>query len=369
MGKSSLLNFITNQQVAIVSPQAGTTTDPVRRGFEILDFSPVTFIDTAGIEDLSELGSQRIQRTMATIKDIDLAILVTDQPELSTTELKLIEEFRIAGAATLIIYNNYKKQGEWRNTTNETKHINIISSSLDNSDNSREIIIEGIKKAIPTESMVTPSFFGNRLNAQDVVLLVCPIDSEAPSGRLILPQVQAIRSALDTHAISIVIQPEQLEQVVRLVPNIKLIVTDSQLFGSIQAPAGIELTSFSILLSELKGDPNTYRHGLSAIDSLDSNSRILILEHCSHQTSCEDIGRVKIPNLLRRYTKCDDLNIDFRGPRDILPDSLIDYSLIIQCGGCMVSRRAIQNRIREASENNVPITNYGMLLRHISAKR
>lgn len=324
VGKSTLMNQITGQQVAIVSPWAGTTTDPVRRTFEILDFAPVILIDTAGFDDTSKLGTQRVAKTMATLREVDLAILVT---EVEPTEAD--KEFLSNVTSPALIVNN------------------------------GDGIIDKIKEALPLHTLIEPPFFGHRLCSGESVILVCPIDSEAPSGRLILPQVQALRAALDLHAIAVIIQPSELAATLeKLRP--KLIVTDSQAFGEVTplVPPGVELTSFSILLSELKGDPGAYQTGLTVLPELKDGDRILLIEHCSHQSSCDDIARVKIPKLMSRKLG---ISLDIVVSKKINDPSAV--RLIVQCGGCMTNRRAIMSNIGIAKKNGIPITNYGMLLR------
>lgn len=337
VGKSSLLNLLTGQSVAIVSPEAGTTTDPVRRSFEILDFAPVVFIDTAGFDDPTELATQRLEKTMATLDVVDLALVLTDV-EVTPDERDFFEML-------------------------DGRAIPYLRLRRDELDPPR--IIEQIKLAIPESSLVRASFYGGRIVAGDVVMLVCPIDDEAPSGRLILPQVQAIRAALDEAAIAITVQPEQIEAVLSTVTP-RLVVIDSQAFGTVRGriPAHIELTSFSILLSELKGDVTVYRRGLEQVAQLRDRDRVLILENCSHQSGCNDIGRVKIPHLLRSVTGAE-LEFDNVNGRDSMPSDLTPWSLIVQCGGCMTTRRVIQSRIAAARRQGVPMTNYGMLLREL----
>lgn len=330
VGKSTLLNEILGRQASIVSPTAGTTTDPVRRNFEILDFAPVIFIDTAGFDDDSELGTQRVAKTMVTLAEVDLAILVTDG-ELTEAD----SEFLSKVTCSYIIVKN------------------------------GEGIIDKIKAAIPLSTLVEPPFFGNRLASGDIVLLVCPIDSEAPSGRLILPQVQALRAALDINAIAITVQPAEVPNVLsRVTP--RLVVIDSQVFAEVSPmiPQGVELTSFSILLSELKGDSQRYKQGLEVLPHLKNGDKIMLLEHCSHQTSCDDIARVKIPKLLehklgKRFEIVIEKNLMNVG-------DLSTIALAVQCGGCMTNRRAVMSNIDIATRHGLPITNYGMLLRALS---
>lgn len=462
VGKSSLINFLTAQGVSIVSPQGGTTTDPVRKGFEVQGFSAVTFVDTAGIDDSSPLGDKRVEKSLALVGQVDLALLVTDGVALTLSERGLLERFGVAGVPCVVVYNDFRERtfsetisetisgtipktisgtipgtipGTFSGTISETISETILgtipgtfpetipaghssgevlrnstpgSSSADALAASCQVssvvglskgscrveelrgalaefsqvelvvtsltgsarqILEAIKRAIPESALRVPSFFGGKAKAKDFVVMVCPIDSQAPAGRLILPQVQAIRSALDQGVISIVVQPEELEDVLKIIPCPRLIVTDSQLFGTITPPQGVELTSFSILLSQLKGDPEIYTNSLKALDELKSGDKILIFENCSHQTSCDDIGRVKIPNLISAYSGIQDLQFQFLGPRDPMPRQLDQYHLAIQCGGCMVTRGVVQNRIRIAKEAGVPITNYGMAIRYVTRGR
>lgn len=353
-GKSSLLNFLTSQEVSIVSSEAGTTTDPSRRGFEILGYAPVVFIDTPGFDDSNgKLGSLRVARTRATLDEIDLAILVVNDT-MDEIEEQFCQEFQMRSLPYIVVLNRMP------GTTVKAHPFLEVSFSV-----SPDPLLEAIKSTLPLSSLIEPPFFGGRIKAGDVIFMVCPIDSEAPSGRLILPQVQALRAALDLRAIALTIQPQDLEQALMIVTP-KLIVVDSQIFDKIhgRVPEGVELTSFSILLAALKGDPEIYGLGLAAIDNLKSGDRVLILENCSHQISCEDIGRVKIPALLGDL--CADLCFTFCSGRDTMPEPLVDFALIIQCGGCMTNRRMIQSRIGKARAAEVPITNYGMVIKKLA---
>lgn len=332
VGKSTLLNHITAQQVSIVDAQAGTTTDPVRRTFEILDFSPVIFIDTAGYDDThTEIGRRRVAKSMKVLAESDMVILVTDGELLDVDR-----EFLARVTVPYIIVNDSRFDG----------------------------VIEAIKDALPVSSLVEPPFFGMRLGCGDTVVLVCPIDSEAPSGRLILPQVQAIRAALDVGALAVVVQPSELSQALeRYSP--RLVVTDSQAFAEVGRFVGgaVELTSFSILLSERKGDPVRYAQALEALDSLNGGARVLMVEHCTHQSSCDDIARVKIPALMRQRLG---VELEFSYVQSLMEvDELSSYAFVVQCGGCMTNRRAVVSNIELAYRARIPITNYGMLLRRL----
>lgn len=352
-GKSTLLNRLIGQQAVIVSPEAGTTTDPVRRVFELTDFGPVVFIDTAGIDDSeTELGRLRVQKTMQTLLDIDLGIVLLYGMVPDATEQRLIDTIR----------------------ANDIPYIMVPARGRSVA---AEVLLENIRRTIPEHALAMPPFFGQRfISAGDVILLVCPIDGAAPAGRLILPQVQALRAALDLGAVAITVQPEQLRRALQLC-NPRLIITDSQLFKEVSTVAGelypeVEVTSFSILLAEQKGDVTVYREGLKAVDTLKAGDRVLIIENCSHQVTCDDIGRSKMPGWLSDFTGLDDLRFTFVTGRDPLPADLSisqTYALAVQCGGCVSTRRMIQARIQAVLKCGVPITNYGMLIRKLRVRR
>ncbi|MDE5944023.1 MAG: 50S ribosome-binding GTPase [Rikenella sp.] len=352
VGKSSLLNRLTGQQTSIVSPEAGTTTDPVRRSFEIAGFGPVVFIDTAGIDDTaSELGRSRVRKTLQTLSEIDLAVVLLADNDPSTAEQELLDTIQANDIPAMVL----PRRGDGVAT---------------------DEILQRIGQRLPDAATADePPFFGDRqIEAGDRIVFVCPIDSAAPAGRLILPQVQALRAALDRGAVAVAAQPAELPLVLRTTTDIRLIVTDSQAFREVSAIAHelsptTEVTSFSILLAEHKGDRTLYAEGLRAVDTLRHGDRILVIENCSHQTTCDDIGRTKIPTWLREYTGLDDLQFVFVNGRDPLPPELHTsagyFSLAVQCGGCVATRRTIQARIRAAAQNGVPITNYGMLIRKL----
>lgn len=355
-GKSSLLNRLTGQQAAVVSPVAGTTTDPVRRVFEVADYGPVVFIDTAGIDDTAtELGQLRVQKTLGTLLDVDLAVVMLTGSIPSGTECGLLDSIR----------------------ANDVPYVLVPERGAELS---AEDILGRIVSALENEgrsSVEVPPFFGDRdIAAGETVVFVCPIDSSAPAGRLILPQVQALRAALDAGAIGVAVQPSELSMALeRYAP--RLVVTDSQAFKEVSSITRdicpeAEVTSFSVLLAEQKGDTAIYREGLEAADSLKAGDRILIIENCSHQVTCEDIGRTKIPGWLREYTGLADLEFTFVSGRDPLPAELYSepgyFALAVQCGGCVATRRMVQARIHAAHKNGVPVTNYGMLIRKMRVR-
>ena len=362
-GKSTLLNFITGGETALVSPRAGTTADPVRKSYEILGFAPVVFIDTGGVDDGSELGRRRVARTLETLRQIDLALIVFF--DWGEPEEMLAALLREENTPFLAVRNIREGVSVRRMPDAGSLPFPVLAlDTLRGTEVDRDRLLTAVREALPEKSYAVPSLFEGIAKPGDVVMLICPVDGEAPAGRLILPQVQAIRNLLDANAVAIVVQPEQVPGVLErgIVP--RLAVTDSQAFAEVQAmlPEGVELTSFSILLARLKGDPEAYEKGLEAAARLRDGDRVLILENCMHQTSCEDIGRVKIPRWLsgRTGAKLEFTTVSGLAP---LPDDLAAYSLAVQCGGCMVTRSQLQNRIRALGRAGVPVTNYGMLIR------
>ncbi len=358
VGKSSLINLITGANTAIVSPYKGTTTDIVRKSYEIINFAPVVFLDTAGVDDDSDLSTERVRKSMESLSQVDMAILLFK--EWGRAEDELMERFKRVSLPYIIVQNIW-----------ETTPITLDSRAMMSLDISCaetlevDKIIELIKSTLPERSYKTPRMFGDMVVSGDKVVLVCPIDSEAPAGRLILPQVQAIRELLDIGAMATVVQLEQLQMAIELT-NPKLVVVDSQIIAKAKAivPKEIKLTSFSILLAASKGDIEQYKAGLSAVDNLKSGDRVLIAESCTHQVSCEDIGRVKIPKWLREYTNIE-LDFDIISGREPLPMDVEKYALVVQCGGCMVTRSELNSRLRSAKEHNTPIVNFGMLIQKI----
>lgn len=375
-GKSSLLNFITGQSVSIVSSARGTTTDPVRRSFELIDYGPVVFIDTAGLDDGSELGASRVAAAMATVAEIEFALIVV-RDGISPAEKNLMELLDDNDVPYLIIYNKIDTgaQDGGRNTlctaASESEFTAVSDTSADYIETfltgSPRPLLDRLRAALSVSGDdKIPPFFGDKLHRGDIILMVCPIDSQAPAGRIILPQVQALRAALDLGAVSMVVQPSELRQALCSVTP-SLIVTDSQVYSEVSpiaTAAGIPLTTFSILLAAVKGDPEVYGRGLSAADNLKEGDRVLVLENCSHQTNCDDIGRVRIPRWLEQYTGSRQ-QFTFIAGRDPLPADLGGYSLIVQCGGCMVTRAVVQSRVKAAVKAGVPITNYGMLIKKL----
>lgn len=364
VGKSSLLNRITNQDVSIVSNIAGTTTDVVEKTMELLPIGPVNFLDTAGINDSTALSSERIEKTMKIINRTDVAIVVCDYNGIDDYERNLIEKFNELKIPFMIFINKtdekYPSDSIIEDLKNYTKHILLSSVKTD------DLIVFKIKellvKLLPEDFVNSPKIVGDLIPQGSTVILVIPIDKEAPKGRIILPQVQTLRDLLDNNCVSIVVKESELKSAIdnlKIVPS--LVVTDSQAFKNVSGivPENIPLTSFSILFARLKGDLNTFSQGAKSIEKLQDGDRVLILESCTHHAIEDDIGRVKIPNLLRKKTG-KNLIIDNIAGHDF-PD-ISKYKLIIHCGACMTNRREVLSRILLASENNVPITNYGICI-------
>ena len=364
VGKSSLLNRITNQDVSIVSNIAGTTTDVVEKSMELLPIGPVNFLDTAGINDSTALSSERIGKTMKIINRTDVAIVVCDYNGIDNYERNLIEKFNELKIPFMIFINKtdekYPSDSIIEDLKNYTKHILLSSVKTD------DLIVFKIKellvKLLPEDFVNSPKIVGDLIPQGSTVILVIPIDKEAPKGRIILPQVQTLRDLLDSNCVSVVVKESELKSAIdnlKFAPS--LVVTDSQAFKNVSeiVPENIPLTSFSILFARLKGDLNTFSQGAKAIEKLQDGDRVLILESCTHHAIEDDIGRVKIPNLLRKKTG-KNLIIDNIAGHDF-PD-ISKYKLIIHCGACMTNRREVLSRILLASENNVPITNYGICI-------
>ena len=366
VGKSSIINRLAGQDIAIVSEQAGTTTDPVKKSFEITGFGPVILIDTAGIDDSGELGLKRIEKTIKTIDSIDMAILVTENDEWNIFEDNMITRFNESDIPYIIIYNKADKALPEKDYADRVRSVTGKQlHPFTTIDNSRvDELIDLIRETIPESSMKIPGLLGDIITKGDIVMLITPIDVEAPEGRLILPQVQAIRDIIDNDAIAVVLKEGEVDSFLRRsAVKPALAITDSQIFATADKliPADIPLTSFSIALARMKGDFESYLKGTPAISKLKKGDRVLLLESCSHHVACDDIGRVKIPRWLTSFTGCE-LEFDVVAGLDNLPRKATDYALIIQCGGCMVTRKQLYNRLRPAVAAGIPVTNYGMAI-------
>ncbi|MGM0650931.1 MAG: [FeFe] hydrogenase H-cluster maturation GTPase HydF [Bacteroidota bacterium] len=366
-GKSSLINSLAGQEISIVSDVAGTTTDLVKKSMEIVGFGPVILIDTAGIDDIGKLGSQRIRKSYESLKLIDLAILVLCGNEFGKPEEKIIAEFNNLNIPYILVHNKADKEKaskHFRDTIKEKLNATVFDYNCLNPGKSRNKLLQEIHKTIPESSMSRPSFIGDIISQDDIVLLITPIDLEAPAGRMILPQVQAIRDIIDNNAVAIVLKEREVEVFLKTTGiKPKLAITDSQVFKKADAmiPKDIPLTGFSIVLARYKGNFPAYLEGTPKISELKDGDKILLLESCTHQVTCDDIGRVKIPKWLSEFTG---KNLDFKvvAGLDKIPDKITDYALVIQCGGCFITRRQLINRIQPAIKAGVPVTNYGMAI-------
>lgn len=363
-GKSSFLNAVTGQDVAIVSEVPGTTTDPVEKPMELLPLGPVLFIDTAGVDDAGELGEMRTGKTRQIVERTDIAVLVVDSAQWSEYEDELLALFDKRGIPAIVVFNKIdlrqpacemvtKLQGEDRAV--------VMMSAVSRTG------VSDFKSAliniVPDEFLQPQTIVGDLVSPGELVVLVVPIDLEAPKGRLILPQVQTIRDLLDNDCCCAVVKERELK---KMLDNLKtppaLVVTDSQAFLKVagDTPKDVFLTSFSILFARMKGDLGTFVDGAKAIEDLKPGARVLISEACTHHPVGEDIGRVKIPRWLTQYVGCS-IECNVISGRDF-PADLSDYSLVVQCGSCMFNRRQILTRIMQCKEAGVPITNYGLCI-------
>lgn len=367
-GKSSIINKLTGQDIAIVSEYAGTTTDPVKKSMEIFGIGPAVIIDTAGIDDYGELGTKRVEKTYQTIKNIDCAILVITNNEFDTPETELINRFTENDIPFLVIHNKsdiIPIDTSLKSRIEHDYNTKVLDFNTINGDTST--LTELLKRTIPETSYHKPSLLGDIIKPKDVVVLVTPIDAEAPDGRMILPQVMAIRDVLDNDCICVVVKETNLQDYFeKITCKPALVVTDSQVFAMVNkiVPPEIPLTSFSIVLARLRGDFDNYAKGTSFLSQLKDDDKILMLESCTHQVNCEDIGRYKIPNLIRKFTK---KNISFDYVSGLAPiENIEQYAMVIQCGGCMVTRKQLINRTNMAVNKNIPISNYGMTLAYLN---
>jgi [FeFe] hydrogenase H-cluster maturation GTPase HydF len=368
-GKSSIINCLTGQDTAIVSDHPGTTTDPVKRSYEITGFGPVILVDTAGIDDSGELGKKRIDRTVKTLNEVDLGILVVTNNTWGTFEDEIVLKFKELDVPYIIIYNKSDLElqtPEFRADVEKKTGVVPFEFSVTDRRNFEELI-RLIKDTIPEHSWKTPTLLGDLIKYGDIVLLITPIDVEAPAGRLILPQVQAIRDILDNDAVAIILKEREVDAFLKKT-GIKpaLAVTDSQVFvkADSSVPDDIPLTSFSIMLARFKGDFENYIKGTPAISRLKNGDRVLLLESCTHHVSCDDIGRTKIPRWINNFTG-KKIEYDVVAGLDLLPRQITDYALVIQCGGCMITRKQLHNRLQAAVRAGVPVTNYGMAIAYV----
>lgn len=364
VGKSAFLNKITNQDISIVSDIAGTTTDVVEKSMELLPVGPVNFLDTAGIDDETILGEKRIEKTKKIINRTDVAVIICDYNGIDEYEKDLIKELNSLNIPYLIVINKNDVQEIKRNKLDEIYKLTdnvLITSALTDEDLTYKFK-EKLVKLLPEDFVNTPKIAGDLIPPKSTVILVIPIDKEAPKGRIILPQVQTLRDLLDSNCLNYIVKETELKDAL---DNLKtppaLVITDSQAFKTVSkiVPENIPLTSFSILFARLKGDLKAFKQGAEAIENLKDGDKVLILESCTHHAIEDDIGRVKIPNLLKKRTG-KNLIIENYAGHDF-PD-ISSYKLIIHCGACMTNRREILSRILKANEAGIPITNYGITI-------
>jgi [FeFe] hydrogenase H-cluster maturation GTPase HydF len=364
-GKSSLINALAGQEIAIVSAFAGTTTDPVKKSMEISGIGAVVLIDTAGIDDSGELGQKRIAKTQEALKTVDLAILLITSNTFAEEEEKLIAAFNEYAIPYFIVHNKADIQAlnpELKNSTTAK----IIDFSTLNPVNLEEII-SAIQELMPETAYHKQSLIGDLIQYGDSILLITPIDIEAPEGRLILPQVQVIRDILDNDGIAIVCKEREVDAYIKLMqPKPKLVITDSQVFLKADAavPKNIPLTSFSIIMARQKGDFENCIKGTPYIAKLKDGDRVLILESCTHHVSCDDIGRMKIPRWLSNFTG-KKLEYEVVAGLSKLPRDIHEYAMVIQCGGCVLTKKQVINRLKPAVDAGIPVSNYGMAIAYV----
>jgi [FeFe] hydrogenase H-cluster maturation GTPase HydF len=364
VGKSSLLNAITRQNVSIVSDVAGTTTDPVEKPMEFLPLGPVLFIDTAGIDDSGALGELRIHKTRQILDRTDLGVVISEAGTWGDFEEQLVAELRARNVPVVVVFNKSdlaEPEGNILDRLDRQKIPAVRTSALSGKGilDLRQTLLE----AAPLEFINHPAILGDLIGAGEMAVLVTPIDKEAPKGRLILPQVQAIRDLLDSDAYCMVVKERELRHALeRLKQPPKLVVTDSQAFLKVGAdtPRDIPLTSFSILFARFKGELTELVRGTLAIEQLKAGDRILIAEACSHHPIAEDIGRVKIPRWLTQYAGG---KLEFQTVQGHdFPEDLSPYRLVVHCGACMMNRREMLTRILRCRQAGVSITNYGLTI-------
>ena len=367
-GKSSLINAITGQNLAIVSETKGTTTDPVYKAMELLPLGPVMIIDTPGIDDEGVLGSLRIQKAYQVLNKTDIALVIIDAAVgPSAEDLRFIKRINAKKIPLLIVINKCETINEDKKTAYQALLPNgkLLFVSAEQKLNIFELK-EAISQAVPADENKA-QIVADLLSPSDFVVLVVPIDSAAPKGRLILPQQQTIRDILEADAAAIVVKENELANTLEnLGKRPKLVITDSQVFKKVAAktPADILLTSFSILFARYKGNLQTAVQGVTALDSLEDGDKILIGEGCTHHRQCDDIGTVKLPRWIKEYTGKNPEFIFTSGME--FPLDLSPYKMIIHCGACMLNEREMQYRIKCAADQNIPFTNYGITIAYIN---
>lgn len=367
VGKSTLLNALTEQDVSIVSDVAGTTTDPVEKPLELLPLGPVVFIDTAGIDDIGELGGMRVEKTKRIFDRTDLALVICEGNKFGDFEREIIKRLTDRNVPYIVVINKIDIVPPSDNFLEQLKthHRNVLTCNARDNVGILELK-QLIIKTVPDDWINPPTLVADLCGAGEIAVLVVPIDLEAPKGRLILPQVQVIREILDNDGMSLVVKERELFDVFQtLNRRPAIVITDSQAVLKVCAdvPQDIKVTTFSILFARYKGDLHSFVEGVFAVDSLQDGDTVLIGEACSHHSIADDIGTVKIPRWLRQYTG-KNINFEKQAGHDY-PDDLSRYKMIIHCGSCMFNRREMLNRILLAKSQNVPITNYGIAISYL----
>ena len=364
-GKSSLMNKILGQDISLVSNVEGTTTDPVQKAMELIPFGPVLLIDTAGLEDKSQLGEIRVKKSFEYLKRLDFAIYVVDGKNLDVdTYKKWKREANKYNIKHMVVVNKLDRlSDDERSNINNIfdKPLFISAKNNENIDKLKDELIKSLEQDEEDKPIV-----GDLLPYGSNVVLVVPIDSEAPKGRIILPQVQVIRDCLDHGIKTYVVRDTELEDALKEIKNIDLVITDSQAFKEVDkiVPKEINLTSFSILFARQKGELNDFLEGANKLKNLKPGNKILICESCTHNVSHEDIGRVKIPRMLTKIAG-GELNLEYKVGYDFNED-VEKYDMVIHCGACMVNRKSVINKINLCKEKNVPITNYGLVIAYFT---
>lgn len=360
-GKSSVVNAVTGQSLALVSDVKGTTTDPVKKAMELLPLGPVVIIDTPGIDDEGELGLMRVRRARQVLNYADIAVLVVDASKgMTDSDSELVSLFESKKLPYVIAYNKSDLIKDIPAETDKEIYVSAVSG----------INIERLKNKISEAAKTEKNekrVVADIINAGDTVVLVTPIDESAPKGRLILPQQQTIRDVLDSGALAVVTRDKELVKTLEALKNPPaLVITDSQAFGYVSSvlPEGVPLTSFSILFARYKGNLPTLAKGAAMLDKLSDGDKVLISEGCTHHRQCNDIGTVKLPGWIKKHSG-KELEFEFTSGGEF-PEELSDYALIVHCGGCMLNEREMQYRIRQAEDSGVPITNYGTAIAHMN---
>lgn len=365
-GKSSFINAVTGQSIAIVSETPGTTTDPVGKAMEIAGPGPVMIYDTAGLDDTGDLGELRVGKTLEVLRKINLAVYLSTYSTLDKEELDSVIELKGRVEGLILVLNKTDEapvspEKEKMIESSGLVHVNLSCKTGENLDTARKLIAESAEKLSAEASTI----IGDIVHHGDFVYLVVPVDLGAPKGRLILPQVQMIRDILDNDAVSIVVKEREFLHALKEGPKPALVICDSQVVLKVagDVPPDVKMTTFSILFSRLKGDLSEFVKGAAGIEKLRDGDKVLMMEACTHHAQADDIGRVKIPRWIKQYTGKDVIFETNSGP--YVSKTLKDYKLIIACGGCMINRREMLARIGDAASLNIPITNYGVAISYV----